>query len=98
MFLTSKQTWLKKSQISRRAGDVFAEENYLSWRTLVTIADMKHQFMELLADIGFVFVGTKRRSSGEDCVLQMSGSEVHVFILNWLSIVIRQFNTKFNLL
>lgn len=37
---------------------------------------MKHQFLELLADIGFVSVESKRRSSGDDCVLQLSGSEV----------------------
>ncbi|KAK3925802.1 Putative ATP-dependent RNA helicase DHX57 [Frankliniella fusca] len=75
--LKAYTTWLKKNQISRRAGDVFAEENYLSWRTLVTIADMKHQFLELLADIGFVAIGSRRRRSGEDNVLQLSGSELN---------------------
>lgn len=70
------QSWLKKNQISRRAGDNFAEENYLSWRTLVTIADMKHQFLDLLADIGFVDVASRRRKSGDDSVIQLSGSEV----------------------
>lgn len=75
--LKAYSSWLKKNQISKRAGDAFADENYLSWRTLVTIADMKHQFLELLADIGFVSVLSKRRRSGEDCVIQLSGSELN---------------------
>lgn len=37
---------------------------------------MKHQFLDLLADIGFVSVTSKRRRSGEDCVALLSGSEV----------------------
>ncbi|KAJ1528629.1 hypothetical protein ONE63_007024 [Megalurothrips usitatus] len=75
--LKAYTSWLKKTQISRMAGDRFADENFLSWRTLVTIADMKHQFLDLLADIGFVAVQSKRRRSGDDCVLQLSGNELN---------------------
>jgi len=55
---------------------VFAEENYLSWRTLVTIADIKHQFLELLTDIGFVPIELKRRKSGVDNVMEYTGTVV----------------------
>lgn len=56
----------------------FANENYLSHKTLVTIADIKHQFLEFLVDIGFVAVnlGGRRRRMGQDNVYEITGSEV----------------------
>lgn len=64
---------------SRLAGHNFANENYLSIKTLQTLADIKHQLLELLVSIGFVpvNVGRKRRT-GEDCVLTITGDEVSV--------------------
>ena len=37
-----------------QVGWVFSQENYLSQKTLQTISQMKHQFVEQLSSIGFV--------------------------------------------
>lgn len=65
----------KKSPAAARN---FANENYLSHRTLFTIADIKYQFLELLVDIGFVSVDLSRnkRRTGKDIVQDITGSEV----------------------
>ncbi|CAG9819856.1 unnamed protein product [Phaedon cochleariae] len=63
----------KKSQVGARQ---FANENFLSYRTLVTIADIKHQFLEFLVDVGFVSVNLGgRRRIGWDTVYETTGSE-----------------------
>lgn len=55
----------------------FANENYLSHKTLITIADIKHQFLEFLVDIGFVAVNLGgRRRTGQDNVYEITGSDV----------------------
>ncbi|XP_060531487.1 putative ATP-dependent RNA helicase DHX57 [Cylas formicarius] len=55
----------------------FANENFLSYRTLTTIADIKYQFLELLIDIGFVSVNLKesRRRTGQDNVYELTSAE-----------------------
>lgn len=63
------------------AGVNFANENYLSRRTLVTLADIKHQLLELLVDIGFVPVDLKKRNTGQDKVLMFTGVEVSYIFL-----------------
>ena len=46
---------------SYAAGYAFAQENYLSIKTLQTIVSMKHQFAELLSTIGFITSGISSR-------------------------------------
>jgi ATP-dependent RNA helicase DHX57 len=70
------QSWLKAYSQSRHAGQAFATENFLSWRTLVTLADIKRQFLELLASIGFVPVEIGPRRGGNDNILNITGPEV----------------------
>jgi ATP-dependent RNA helicase DHX57 len=69
--------WLAVFKKSSLAGRNFANENFLSQKTLLTIADIKHQFLELLVDIGFVPVNLDgRRRCGDDHVLKVTGTEV----------------------
>jgi ATP-dependent RNA helicase DHX57 len=70
------QRWLAAFLQNRYAGRVFAAENFLSWRTLVTLADIKWQFLELLASIGFVPVEIGPRRGGHDNILSITGPEV----------------------
>lgn len=59
----------------------YAEENFLSWRTLERMGDLKHQFLELLVNIGFINVPNidKRRRRHEDMVLEITSREVSSF-------------------
>lgn len=47
-------------------------------RTLQTIADVKHQFLDLLISIGFVSKDSKKRSMGQDEVIKVTGPELNV--------------------
>ncbi|XP_063228702.1 putative ATP-dependent RNA helicase DHX57 isoform X2 [Bacillus rossius redtenbacheri] len=75
--LKAYKTWLGVHKKGRSAGHRFAQENYLSDRTLLTLADIKHQFLELLASIGFVSLAPARRRAGEDSVLEMTGPQMN---------------------
>lgn len=61
---------------NRYDGRVFAAENFLSWQTLVTLAGIKRQFLELLASIGFVPVEIGPGRGGYDNILSVTGPEV----------------------
>ncbi|GFG32216.1 hypothetical protein Cfor_02033 [Coptotermes formosanus] len=76
--LTAYKRWLAAFLQNRYAGRVFAAENFLSWRTLVTLADIKWQFLELLASIGFVPVEIGPRRGGHDNILSITGPELNV--------------------
>ncbi|XP_046749004.1 putative ATP-dependent RNA helicase DHX57 isoform X1 [Diprion similis] len=71
--LKAYKKWLEACSHSSYAGQVFAKENYLSTRTLQTLADVKHQLLELLVSIGFVPVDVGRRRTGEDRILEITG-------------------------
>jgi ATP-dependent RNA helicase DHX57 len=74
--LMAYKKWLAVFKKSSLAGRNFANENFLSQKTLLTIADIKHQFLELLVDIGFVPVNLDgRRRCGDDNVLKVTGTE-----------------------
>lgn len=77
--LTTLRAYQKFQEANNRsymAGVNFCNENFLSRKTLVTLADTKHQFLELLVSIGFIPVDLKRKyRSGEDHVLALTGSE-----------------------
>lgn len=62
------------------AGLNFAKENYLSHRTLLTISDVKFQFLELLVSIGFIPINiTKRPKSGQDNILALTGAKFNEY-------------------
>lgn len=73
------QCWRKVYNESRHSGYVFANENYLSQSTLIVLADMKNQLLDLLIDIGFVPGSAKLRKKkpGVDIVLESTGTEVN---------------------
>lgn len=85
--LNAYRRWLKASERSRHAGQCFANENYLSSRTLETLAEIKQQFLELLRSIGFVPAvvpengsgGSRRRQPrGRDTIAEMTGAAMNV--------------------
>ncbi|CAG9856904.1 unnamed protein product [Phyllotreta striolata] len=65
----------KKTSVGARN---FANENFLSYRTLTSIADIKKQFLELLVDIGFVPINlNSRKRLGWDDVFEITGAELN---------------------
>ncbi|XP_015438382.1 PREDICTED: putative ATP-dependent RNA helicase DHX57 [Dufourea novaeangliae] len=76
--LKAYKKWLETCARSNYAGQVFANENYLSIRTLYTLADIKYQFLELLVSIGFVPVNLPKRQSNVDKVLEITGVELNI--------------------
>lgn len=62
---------------SRQAANVFAQENYLSMKTLTVLADIKYQLLELLVSIGFVPVDlVSQKRAMQDRVLEITGAKV----------------------
>ena len=62
---------------SPQASYTFANEHFLSVRTLQTLADIKYQFLELLVGIGFAPVEVRRRQPGVDRILDITGAELN---------------------
>ncbi|XP_045536777.1 putative ATP-dependent RNA helicase DHX57 [Papilio machaon] len=57
----------------------FASESYLSHKTLVMLADIKHQLLGLLAAIGFVpDMPALRRKMRRDSVADLTGEELNI--------------------
>lgn len=76
--LKAYKVWQKQCSISRLAGQNFVQENFLSWRTLVMLGDIKQQLLELLASIGFVSPDSiRKRRSGNDQILTQTGPELN---------------------
>nr|XP_022918693.1 putative ATP-dependent RNA helicase DHX57 [Onthophagus taurus] len=74
--LRAYKKWLSMHKKSRLSGQNFANENYMSIKTLLTIGDIKYQFLEFLVSIGFIPVDLRnRRKSGIDDVLGITGNE-----------------------
>jgi ATP-dependent RNA helicase DHX57 len=72
--LNAYRKWKEARKKSRYGGQNYAEENYLSVRTLETIGEMKFQFLELLISIGFVPIDLPKKSKYmEDNVLELTG-------------------------
>lgn len=79
--LMAYKKWLQVYKKSPIGGRNYANENFLSHKTLITIADIKHQFLEFLVDTGFISVNLEgRRSAGRDEVFRITGSEVRFVI------------------
>ncbi|XP_078039431.1 putative ATP-dependent RNA helicase DHX57 [Augochlora pura] len=76
--LKAYKKWLEACGHSNYAGQVFANENYLSIRTLYTLADIKYQFLELLVSIGFVPINLPKRQPNVDKILEITGYELNI--------------------
>ncbi|KAL3267517.1 hypothetical protein HHI36_011640 [Cryptolaemus montrouzieri] len=83
--LNAYKKWLKAHKTSPIAGRNYANENYLSLKTLISIADVKYQFLELLVDIGFVSVNLKysKRIMGRDEIVNITGNEFNKYGENY---------------
>lgn len=79
--LNAYKKWKEAKKKSRYAGQVYADENYLSQRTLEMLGEIKFQFLELLISIGFVPVDMPRQRKGksfEDNLIDITGKELNV--------------------
>lgn len=79
--LKAYKKWLEVNNRSKYAGKVYADENYLSWKTLETIIELKHQYLELLVDCGFVPADLRSRRRNyqlKDNISELSGLEMNV--------------------
>lgn len=78
--LKAYKKWLEASKRSKYAGKVYADENFLSWKTLETIIEIKHQYLELLVASGFVPADlTHRRRNFQqfDNIFELSGQTMN---------------------
>ncbi|XP_055599209.1 putative ATP-dependent RNA helicase DHX57 [Uranotaenia lowii] len=74
--LNAYRKWKETSKRSRYAANCYAEENYLSTKTLHTIDEIKQQFLELLVSIGFVPLdfSSRREKFVKD---ELTGTEIN---------------------
>ena len=94
--LRAYQGWFAACKLGGKSGYVFAQENYLSFKTLQMLANMKHQFTELLSGIGFVGkdITVKRleraargQGTGPDGILSVTGEELNMNNNNYKVVV-----------
>ncbi|XP_076752985.1 putative ATP-dependent RNA helicase DHX57 [Xylocopa sonorina] len=76
--LKAYKKWLEACTRNNSAGQAFANENYLSIRTLYTLADIKYQFLELLVSIGFVSINLPKRQPNVDRIVEITGFELNI--------------------
>ncbi|KAJ2951739.1 hypothetical protein O0L34_g13904 [Tuta absoluta] len=75
--LRAYRKWQQTMKHSNHAALVFCNENFLSHKTLQMLADIKHQLLGLLADIGFVpGMPSMRSRRRQDQVMQLTGEEL----------------------
>lgn len=62
---------------------MFARENFMSYRTLITLVGIKAQFLDYLVDIGFSPENSRVRNkrSPEDTILEVTGPEVRFYLI-----------------
>lgn len=80
--LMAYNKWKESMSKSRQAGFVFAQENYLSSKTLQTLTEIKYQLLELLVSIGFVPIDLSKSSrpkSGQDPVAALTGAQLNMY-------------------
>uniref|UniRef100_A0A1Q3F577 RNA helicase n=1 Tax=Culex tarsalis TaxID=7177 RepID=A0A1Q3F577_CULTA len=78
--LNAYRKYKETTKRSRYAAQCYAEENFLSTKTLHTIGEMKYQFLELLVSIGFVPVdltGGRRGKFVKDDLAELTGPEIN---------------------
>ncbi|XP_060804166.1 putative ATP-dependent RNA helicase DHX57 [Amyelois transitella] len=77
--LKAYRKWQQAMKISTHAGFTFANENFLSHKTLLMLSDIKYQLLGLIADIGFVpALGRRVGRSGRDCVASLTPEQLNV--------------------
>ncbi|KAG7200311.1 hypothetical protein KM043_017775 [Ampulex compressa] len=76
--LKAYKKWIEACSKSTYAGQVFANENFLSVRTLHALADIKYQLLELLVSIGFVSANLPKRQARVDRIIEITGNELNV--------------------
>ncbi|XP_059062693.1 putative ATP-dependent RNA helicase DHX57 [Achroia grisella] len=77
--LKAYRKWQQAMKNSTHSALVFANENYLSHKTLLMLADIKHQLLGLLASIGFVpDIPDLRRRMRKDSVASLTGEELNI--------------------
>lgn len=78
--LKAYKKWAEANNRSKYAGRSYADENYLSFKTLETIIEIKHQYLELLVSSGFVpadLSQRRRNAQLKDNILELSGIEMN---------------------
>ncbi|XP_075976970.1 putative ATP-dependent RNA helicase DHX57 [Anticarsia gemmatalis] len=76
--LRAYRKWQQAMKSSTHAALVFASENFLSHKTLLMLADIKHQLLGLLASIGFVpDMPALRKKMRKDSVANFTGEELN---------------------
>lgn len=78
--LNAYRKWKEAKKKSRYAGQTYADENYLSMKTLEMLGEIKFQFLELLISIGFVPVDMPKQRKGkgfEDNLFEITGKELN---------------------
>ncbi|KAL4711140.1 hypothetical protein ACJJTC_009511 [Scirpophaga incertulas] len=76
--LRAYRKWQHAMKRSSHAALVFANENFLSHKTMMMLADIKHQLLGLLASIGFVpDMPALRRKMWKDSVESLTGEELN---------------------
>ncbi|XP_061376870.1 putative ATP-dependent RNA helicase DHX57 isoform X2 [Danaus plexippus] len=76
--LRAYRKWQQALKQSSHSALVFANENFLSHKTLVMLADIKHQLLGLLASIGFVpDMPGLRKKMYKDSVQALTGEELN---------------------
>ncbi|XP_075156845.1 putative ATP-dependent RNA helicase DHX57 [Haematobia irritans] len=77
--LLAYKKWLDVSKRNFFASRNYADEHFLSLKTLQTISEVKYQFLELLVSIGFVPVNVPRkRKNANDNILELTGSDLNI--------------------
>ncbi|GBP89895.1 Putative ATP-dependent RNA helicase DHX57 [Eumeta japonica] len=76
--LKAYRKWQQAMKRSNHAAIIFASENFLSHKTLMMLADIKHQLLGLLASIGFVpDMPDLRKKMRKDSVASLTGTELN---------------------
>ncbi|XP_045773576.1 putative ATP-dependent RNA helicase DHX57 isoform X1 [Maniola jurtina] len=76
--LRAYRRWQQALKSSTHAALVFSNEHFLSHKTLMMLADIKHQLLGLLASIGFVpDMPALRRKMRKDSVASLTGDELN---------------------
>ncbi|CAG4961770.1 unnamed protein product [Colias eurytheme] len=76
--LRAYKKWQLAMKSSTHAALVFANEHFLSHKTLLMLADIKHQLLGLLASIGFVpDMPALRKKMWKDSVARLTGDELN---------------------
>ncbi|TMW48422.1 hypothetical protein DOY81_006512 [Sarcophaga bullata] len=77
--LLAYKKWLEVSKRNFFASRNYADEHFLSLKSLQTISEVKYQFLELLVSIGFVPINVPRkRKNATDNILELTGQDLNI--------------------